>query len=80
MHPNLIACPVCKKPNIINVEAWKEDVSKVQKGQCQHCGNDVYIAMFVLANNTPKKINRMIEAIVSMVKSGKGNVNLITER
>lgn len=71
IHPSSVRCPKCRNIIRFDLQAWHSNPRTVFQDNCPHCGKDVYIGLFVLAQDTPKKLERMVEQIIQLLDASR---------
>ena len=66
-------CPHCKKPLLLNLDHWKQDMSKIVRSKCPLCGGEIFTALLVLAHGNPEGLANTIMNMAAVVDKDKQN-------
>jgi phage FluMu protein Com len=64
-----VKCPHCDQINLIDIMAFREDVSKLMQDKCKHCNKDIYVAVLILGHTSVQLLLQLVQKIISTISS-----------
>jgi hypothetical protein len=69
-----IICPYCKEEIRVDIQPFRDDVSKILRDKCLKCGGEINVGVLILSHRSLKELLGCINIVVDALK--KGNVLL----
>ena len=64
-------CPHCKKTLIMNVDPFKEDMTRFIQSTCPMCGGVIFTALLVLVHGNPEGLANTIQNMAAVVSNDR---------
>jgi len=64
-------CPHCKNTLLVNLDPFKDDMSRFIQSKCPLCGGEIFTALLVLIHGNPEGLSNTIQNMAAVVNDDR---------
>jgi hypothetical protein len=63
-----IICPHCREHILIDLEAFKKDISQIMRDNCVKCRGEIFVGVLIMANSNLPALASEIQTVIDVLK------------
>jgi len=64
-----IVCMHCKQEMLIDLDPFKEDITKIMGDKCIHCGGEIFVGLLLLGHKTLPMLLGCLQLIIETMNT-----------